>query len=283
MTAAHNDSHNGAGGHRHVLHHGPLAAVDRQLSQEGVVGHLVHERRQCGELLLGLGIVGAIEAARGGKLCQGVLRLQGVARPPASLRASARANRLFRLANRHLLAIITSFRKYDPTKGEQSCRRSAFAALGSSHFPGPSVRGCTPLGQSDRVFKALDEVLGRAFPESDLSSPPGSGPICLAKGAGRESNLLKPCTSPRQSSVFPDVSKGPTRGWSETLRCSAIELQCLPLSYVRVGAGGTRTHNPRLLKHVLQPAVGLYQMGDEVVARGCTELPGQRRKALDGA
>ncbi len=41
-------------GHRHVLHHGPLA-VDRQLGQEGVVGHLVHERLERGKLLVGLG------------------------------------------------------------------------------------------------------------------------------------------------------------------------------------------------------------------------------------
>ena len=80
--------------------------------------------------------------------------------------------------------------------------------------------------------------------------------------AGQESNLVEPCTPPRQSSVFPFVSKGPTRVWPETLRCSAVELrrngwQC---------AGGTRTHNPRL-KHVLQPAVGLYSVGDEVVGQ----------------
>ena len=78
-------------GHRHVLHHGPLAAVDRQLGQEGVVGHLVDERLQRGKLLVGLGVVGAVEAAGGGKLRQGVLRLQGVG-PAARLVAGVGAD-----------------------------------------------------------------------------------------------------------------------------------------------------------------------------------------------
>jgi hypothetical protein len=65
--------------------------------------------------------------------------------------------------------------------------------------------------------------------------------------------------------------KGPTKLWSETLRCSAI---CATALCFLGGAGGTRTHNPRLLKHVLQTAVGLCSMGDEVMARGLLSYQG---------
>ena len=73
--------------HRHVLHHGALAAVDRQLGQERVVGHLVDERHHCGQLFAGRGVERAIEAARRGELRQGVLRREHVG-PAARLVAS---------------------------------------------------------------------------------------------------------------------------------------------------------------------------------------------------
>ncbi len=58
----------------------------------------------------------------------------------------------------------------------------------------------------------------------------------------------KPCTPNRQSSV---VSKNDRRSYvSEDLRRSTIELRRNDLDQSR--AGGIRTHDIRLLKHVLQ-------------------------------
>ncbi len=93
---------------------------------------------------------------------------------------------------------------------------------GKLPLPWLGLVGCTPLGQSDRVFKALDEVLGRAFPAGESLSPQ----VRLLLRAGRSGiEPGEPCTPPRQSSVFRVVSKGPTRLWPETLRSSAGALR----------------------------------------------------------
>ena len=80
------------------------------------------------------------------------------------------------LANKVLLAIVTSFPSKRPDEGW--AESPYLKVLGSSHFPGVGVGGCTPLRQSDQSSsQALDEGLGRA-----------PARVFRHKRAGRESN-----------------------------------------------------------------------------------------------
>ena len=116
---------------------------------------------------------------------------------------------------------------------------------GTGKLPLPWLGGGgTPLGQSDRVFKSLDEMLRRAparrvFPVGRSGIEPGC-----------------PCTPLRQSSVSPVVSKGPTKLWPETLRCSAIELQRCAM---RVALVGFEPPTPGFQSMYSEPAVGLLR------------------------
>jgi len=153
---------------------------------------------------------------------------------------------------------VTSITNNDPTKVERSCRTLRYwEAPASLAAEGPKSRRFVDVLHSGSriVFSSTRRSVGQNVLPAYGSQPlTGHGPTRLPGGrTGFEP--ARPWTPPRQSSVYPVVSRRPTRVWSETLRCSAIELQ----RHARAsGAGGTRTHNPRLLRHVLQPAVGRF-------------------------
>ncbi len=89
--------------------------------------------------------------------------------------------------------MMTSFTKR-PDEGwaESPCRRISPDSRGTGKLPFPwlGLVGCTPLGQSDRVSNALDEVFGRAFPCGRLITAHKFRPHGYHRGAGRESNPL---------------------------------------------------------------------------------------------
>src|SRR5208337_1341072 len=71
-----------------------------------------------------------------------------------------------------------------------------------------------------------------------------------------------PCTPPRQSSVSPYLSKGPTRVWPENSGEPLLGRYVTQRRHAPVGLAPT-SPDPMYS----EPAVGLYSMGDEVMAR----------------
>ena len=96
--------------------------------------------------------------------------------------------------------------------------------------------------------KTLDEVVTRDIPRRTQSDRQGSGPLLNQRVDRAGIEPAKPCTPNRQSSV---VRKNDRRSCvSEGLRRSTTELRRNDLHQSR--AGGIRTHDIRLLRHVLQ-------------------------------
>ncbi len=153
---------------------------------------------------------------------------------------------------------MTSFKKRSDEGRAESPR---LTALGSSRSPGIMV-GCTPLGQSDRVSNALDEVLGRAFPWNRRIIAPRFRPHASHQGGRAGIEPAKPCTPPRQSSVSPYVSNRPTKLWPEN---SGEPLLVRYVTLQRLAPVGLAPTPPDQMYS--EPAVGLYSMGDEVLAR----------------
>jgi hypothetical protein len=113
------------------------------------------------------------------------------------------------------------------------------------------------------VYYALDEVLGRAFPWRRFIIAPRVRPHAFHQQGGRAGiEPAKPCTPPRQSSVFPYVSKGPTKLWPENRGEPRLGRYVTRQRHAPVGLAPT-SPDPMYS----EPAVGLYSMGDEVMAR----------------
>ena len=222
---------------RHVLHEGALAAVDRQLGQEDVVVHLVHQGEQRGQLLLGLRVEGAVEAARRGQLRQSVLRRQPVGAAPSSLRASARGSRLFRLANRPLLAMLASLLQ----KWTDEVVVRVFPMLYLLSYS---------------ILRCWRELHPR--PSDPMYSEPAVGPESTTpdESLGRVLDSGKPESGEIRTRWLPMYS-APAVGcdFKKTDEVLVRDLRRLPLSYSANAwdcAGGIRTHGLRRIKHVLR-------------------------------
>ena len=203
---------------RHVLHESALAAVDRQLGQEDVVVDLVHEAEQRGQLIFGLRVEGAIEAAGRGQLGQGVLGRQLVGAAPSSLRASARGRQALQTRKQTLVGHRgPPFKKRSdevvvrvfPVRLLIPPQHLADAGGICTHT---SFRTSDPMYSEagSRTAKQItpDESLGRV--------------LARINQAGRQdSNRWLPCTPRRQSGVYPKDRR--SRG--QRLRRSATELQ----------------------------------------------------------